>query len=98
MRPAMEGFAPRSFTVPPGVTVAEIDLTNGKLANRFCPRTGREVFLTGTEPETCREHGGDRDRVGEWGHAFPRRLPGGSGSARWGAPRPPRGPGPPRPP
>src|SRR5262249_45103223 len=46
IRPAMDSVAARpSFTVPPGVSFVEIDLTNGKTANRFCPRTGKEVFL-----------------------------------------------------
>src|SRR5207244_773422 len=40
MRPALESVASQGFTVPSGVTFVEIDLTNGKLANRFCPRTG----------------------------------------------------------
>src|SRR5207249_3992327 len=44
MRPALESVASLGFTVPSGVTFVEIDLTNGKLANRFCPRTGKEVF------------------------------------------------------
>ena len=70
MRPALESVARRGFTVPSGVTFAEIDVTNGKLANRFCPRTGKEVFLTGTEPETCREHGGLGDRMEEWWSRF----------------------------
>ena len=70
MRPALESVAPRDFTVPSGVTFAEIDLTNGKLANRFCPRTGKEIFLNGTEPEPCREHGGLGDRMGEWWNRF----------------------------
>jgi penicillin-binding protein 1B len=67
MRPALETMpATGGFTVPSGVSFAEIDLTNGKLANRFCPRTAKEVFITGTEPEACREHGGIGDRVEEW--------------------------------
>src|SRR5438445_10458033 len=35
MRPALESVASQGFTVPSGVTFVEIDLTNGKLANRF---------------------------------------------------------------
>jgi penicillin-binding protein 1B len=71
IRPAMESVTARpGFSVPPGVTFVEIDLTNGKTANRFCPRTGKEVFLAGTEPEACREHGGLGDRVEEWWSRF----------------------------
>ena len=70
MRPALDSVAPRTFSVPAGVSFVEIDLTNGKTANRFCPRTGKEVFLAGTEPEPCREHGGLGDRVEEWWSRF----------------------------
>ena len=71
MRPALDSAGgPRTFSVPAGVSFVEIDLTNGKSANRFCPRTGKEVFLTGTEPEACREHGGLGDRMEEWWNRF----------------------------
>jgi len=70
MRPALDSVGPRDFSVPAGVTFVEIDLTNGKTANRFCPQTGKEVFLAGTEPEACREHGGLGDRVEEWWSRF----------------------------
>ena len=71
MRAAIDSVAPRpGFSVPPGVTFVEIDLTNGKTANHFCPRTGKEVFLAGTEPEACREHGGLGDRMEEWWSRF----------------------------
>jgi penicillin-binding protein 1B len=70
MRPALDSVATRGFSVPSGVTFVEIDLTNGKTANRFCPRTGKEVFINGTEPEACREHGGLGDRVEEWWSRF----------------------------
>ncbi len=71
MRPALEAVAPTpGFTVPSGVRFVEIDLTNGRAANRFCPRTAKEVFVTGTEPDACREHGGLGDRVEEWWKQF----------------------------
>src|SRR5204862_4955250 len=45
MRPALDSAGgPRTFSMPAGVSFVEIDLTNGKTANRFCPRTGKEVF------------------------------------------------------
>jgi penicillin-binding protein 1B len=66
MRPALEAGAPRGFTVPSGVTFADIDVTNGRLANRFCPRIAREVFIAGTEPEPCQEHGGVGDHIQDW--------------------------------
>ena len=66
MRPALEAYAFQGFTVPSGVLFSDIDLDTGKLANRFCPRVGKEVFVVGTEPEPCAEHGGLGDRVKEW--------------------------------
>jgi penicillin-binding protein 1A len=68
MRPALEAYAPQGFTVPSGVLFSDIDLENGKLANRFCRRIGREVFVAGTEPEPCQDHGGLGDRVQDWWH------------------------------
>jgi penicillin-binding protein 1B len=70
MTPALEAHAPQSFTVPSGVLFSEIDLDNGKLANRFCRRVGREIFIVGTEPEPCQEHGGLGDRVQDWWNRF----------------------------
>ena len=70
MRPALEAYAPQGFTVPSGVLFSDIDLETGKLANRFCRRIGKEVFVAGTEPEPCQEHGGFGDRVQEWWHRF----------------------------
>jgi penicillin-binding protein 1B len=70
MRPALEAYAPQGFTVPSGVLFSDIDLDNGKLANRFCRRIGKEVFVAGTEPEPCQEHGGLGDRVQDWWHRF----------------------------
>ena len=70
MKPALEAYAPQGFTVPSGVLFSDIDLDTGKLANRFCPRVGKEVFVAGTEPEPCQEHGGLGDRVQEWWQRF----------------------------
>ena len=65
MRQALEVYPTQAFTVADGITVANIDVTNGKLANRFCPAVDREIFLTGTEPPTCDEHGGATDQLRE---------------------------------
>jgi penicillin-binding protein 1B len=70
MRPALEAYASQGFTVPSGVLFSDIDLENGRLANRFCRRVGKEVFVAGTEPEPCQEHGGVGDRVQDWWHRF----------------------------
>jgi penicillin-binding protein 1B len=70
MRSAMQAYAPQGFTVPSGVLFSAIDLETGRLANRFCPIVVKEVFIAGTEPEPCAEHGGVGDRVQEWWHRF----------------------------
>ena len=46
--------------------IADIDVTNGLRANRFCPIVARETFLAGTEPESCQEHGGVSDQLLDW--------------------------------
>jgi membrane carboxypeptidase/penicillin-binding protein len=70
MRQALAAYPVSSFAVPPGVTVAQIDMTNGKLANRFCPVVAPEVFLSGTEPPPCDEHGGAADHILDWWRRF----------------------------
>jgi penicillin-binding protein 1B len=70
MRQAMETYPSPAFVVPEGITVAQIDSTNGKLATRFCPVVAREVFLTGSEPEPCTEHGGVADQLTDWWKRF----------------------------
>jgi penicillin-binding protein 1B len=70
MKPALEAYPLQSFAVPSGVLFADIDLENGRLANRFCPRVAREVFIAGTEPEPCQEHGGLGDRMQDWWQRF----------------------------
>jgi penicillin-binding protein 1B len=68
MRQALAAYPAPPFTAPEGVSVVEIDATNGKRANAFCPLVVRETFLAGTEPGLCDEHGlaSVPTRVGEW--------------------------------
>lgn len=66
MRQATDAYPPVDFVVPEGITVATIDLTNGRLATPFCPVVGREVFLTGTEPPLCEEHAGLSEQLTDW--------------------------------
>jgi penicillin-binding protein 1B len=66
MRQALEAYPQRGFTVPGGVEFADIDATNGRRANRFCPVVLRETFLSGTVPEPCQDHGGLGDQVRDW--------------------------------
>jgi penicillin-binding protein 1B len=63
MKQAVEAYPAPPFVVPSGITVTEIDTTNGTRANRFCPLVARDAFLTGTEPPPCEEHGGAADRA-----------------------------------
>jgi penicillin-binding protein 1B len=59
MKRALAGRPSVSFSVPEGITFADIDKDTGQLATAACPRVFREAFLAGTEPtETCSEHGG----------------------------------------
>jgi membrane carboxypeptidase/penicillin-binding protein len=58
MRTAMTVVPSSEFTVPTAVLFRDVDPTNGKLANRYCPVVFREAFLSGTEPrEVCPDHG-----------------------------------------
>jgi penicillin-binding protein 1B len=66
MRQALDAYPQPAFTVPAGIAFADVDLTNGQLANRFCPTVGRETFLAGTEPAPCQEHGGVGDQIVDW--------------------------------
>jgi penicillin-binding protein 1B len=66
MRQALEAYPQPAFAVPSGITFADIDVTTGQLANRHCPVIARETFLSGTEPEPCREHGGVGDQIIDW--------------------------------
>jgi len=66
MRQALEAYPQPAFSVPSGISFAEIDPSTGRLANRFCPVVARETFLEGTEPEPCEEHGGVGDHIVDW--------------------------------
>ena len=66
MRQALAAYPPPAFTVPDGITFADVDATNGKLAESSCPLIIRETFLAGTEPERCQEHLGWTDRFLSW--------------------------------
>jgi 1A family penicillin-binding protein len=70
MRQANEISPAPPFPVPAGIVFADIDVTNGKLANRYCPVVARETFLSGTQPEPCDQHGGFGDQVTDWWRRF----------------------------
>ena len=66
MRQALGAYPAPAFAVPGGISFADVDATNGKLARSSCPLVIRETFLAGTEPESCDEHRGLSDRLLEW--------------------------------
>jgi penicillin-binding protein 1B len=66
MQQALDAYPQPAFTVPGGIAFADVDVTNGQLANRFCPVVARETFLAGTEPPPCQEHGGVGDQIFDW--------------------------------
>jgi penicillin-binding protein 1B len=70
MRQAAQLYPAQRFAAPAGVTLALVNPTNGKLANRFCPIVAREVFLTGSEPPPCDEHQAPADQAAEWWQRF----------------------------
>ncbi|HKW90346.1 MAG TPA: PBP1A family penicillin-binding protein [Methylomirabilota bacterium] len=66
MRQALDVYPGGTFTEPPGITRVKIDVTNGRKATAFCPLVTTEVFLAGTEPPPCEQHGGVVEEVGRW--------------------------------
>ncbi len=70
MKQVLDAYPSPPFSVPSGVAFADVDLTNGRLANRYCPTVARETFITGTEPSPCTEHGGLGDQAGDWWRRF----------------------------
>lgn len=70
MKQVAAAYGTSQFTVPAGITTARIDPTNGKLANRFCPTSTQEVFLTGTEPAVCTDHAGIPEVITDWWRRF----------------------------
>jgi len=66
MKQALDAYPAPSFAVPEGITMANVDATNGKLAGNACPLVVREIFLAGTEPGPCTEHRELSQRVKKW--------------------------------
>jgi penicillin-binding protein 1B len=59
MKSAMSIVPGGAFMVPTSIVFRDVDPSNGKLANRYCPVVFREAFLASTEPsEVCSDHGG----------------------------------------
>ena len=66
MRQALDVYPGGAFPEPAGVTYAKIDAGNGRRATAYCPVVVTEVFLAGTEPPPCEEHGGATEQIGRW--------------------------------
>jgi penicillin-binding protein 1B len=58
MRQALDIYPGGAFSEPAGITHAKVDVTTGRRATAFCPLVATEVFLAGSEPPPCEEHGG----------------------------------------
>jgi len=71
MKKAMAGRPNEGFEIPDGITFADVDHDNGKLATPRCPRVVHEAFLAGTEPTAiCDVHSGLLNRLAHlfgWG-------------------------------
>jgi len=66
MRQALDIYPGGAFPEPAGITHAKVDVTTGRLATAFCPLVATEVFLAGTEPPPCEEHGGATEQIERW--------------------------------
>jgi penicillin-binding protein 1B len=66
MRQALDAYPAPPFEVPAGISLVDIDATNGRRATRFCPVVAGEVFLEGSEPPPCEEHGWIGEQVIDW--------------------------------
>jgi len=70
MRQALDIYPGGAFPEPAGITHAKVDVTTGRRATAFCPLVTTEVFLAGTEPSPCEEHGGITEQVERWWDKF----------------------------
>jgi penicillin-binding protein 1B len=66
MRQALDVYPGAAFAEPAGISYAKVDAGNGRRATAFCPVVVTEVFLAGTEPPPCEEHGGVTEQIGRW--------------------------------
>jgi penicillin-binding protein 1B len=66
MRQALEIYPGGAFPEPTGISRAKVDVTTGRRATVYCPLVTSEVFLAGTEPPPCEEHGGVAEQIERW--------------------------------
>ena len=70
MRQALDIYPGGAFPEPAGIVHAKVDVTTGRRATAFCPLVTTEVFLAGTEPSPCEEHGGIPEQIERWWDKF----------------------------
>jgi 1A family penicillin-binding protein len=70
MRQALDIYPGGAFPEPAGITHAKVDVTTGRRATAFCPLVATEVFVAGTEPPSCEEHGGVTEQIERWWDKF----------------------------
>ena len=70
MRQALDIYPGGAFPEPAGIAHAKVDVTTGRRATAFCPLVTTEVFLAGTEPSPCEEHGGIPEQIERWWEKF----------------------------
>src|SRR5215472_7974124 len=87
MKQAIDAYPQSDFEVPPGVSFADIDVSNGKRAAHACPVVAREAFLSGTEPPLCDEHRGVIDHVFDGWNRLKEWFRGGSREPKGGPPQ-----------
>jgi penicillin-binding protein 1B len=67
MRQALDIYPGGAFPEPAGIIHAKVDVTTGRRATAFCPLVATEVFLAGSEPPPCEEHGGTvTEQIERW--------------------------------
>lgn len=66
MQQALDIYPGGAFPEPAGIAHAKVDVTTGGRATAFCPLVTTEVFLAGTEPSPCEEHGGVPEQIERW--------------------------------
>jgi penicillin-binding protein 1B len=67
MRQALDIYPGGAFPEPAGIIHAKVDVTTGRRATAFCPLVATEVFLAGSEPAPCEEHGGTvTEQIERW--------------------------------
>ncbi|MEV3048098.1 penicillin-binding protein 1A [Paenibacillus larvae] len=71
----LESVPPKSFEVPDGVTIVQLDKESGLLSNSDCPNSHEQAFIAGTEPKQYCTNKSDKGKEGggdSWWSQFKR--------------------------